>query len=73
MPYKTNLDLVFVFVPDLVNYAIELDKENKQEEISSIFEVIEKLLVEGDKNVKGIIEIGVLEEFRHIFGKDFEM
>lgn len=65
-------ELLFVFVPDLVNSVTELDKENKQQEILSIFEVIEKLLVEGDESVKNLIEVGVLEDFRHIFGQDFE-
>ena len=64
-------DLLYVFVPDLVNSAIELEKNNKQKEILSIFEVVEKLLVEGDKDVKNIIKIGVLENFRIIFGKNF--
>ncbi len=65
-------ELLYVFVPDFVHNAIELERENKRQEILSIFEVIEKLLVEGDKDVKNIIEIGVLENFRHIFGKSFE-
>ena len=65
-------DLLFVFVPDLVNSVIDLDKQNKRQEILSIFEVIEKLLIEGDEDVKNLIKVGVLEDFRHIFGKDFE-
>ena len=65
-------DLLYVFVPDLVNSVVELDTENKQQEILSVFKVIEKLLVEGDKDVKNIIKIGVLEDFRYIFGKHFE-
>ena len=65
-------ELLFVFVPDLVNSAIELEKENKRAEILSIFEVVERLLVEGNEEVKNLIKVGVLEDFRHIFGKDFE-
>lgn len=65
-------DLLYVFVPDLVNRIIELDKENKQKEILSIFEMIEKLLVEGDEEVQELIKIGILEDFRHILGVDFE-
>ena len=65
-------DLLYVFVPDLANNAIELDKDNKQREILLIFEVIEKLFVEGNDEVREIIEIGVLEDFRHIFGESYE-
>ena len=65
-------ELLYVFVPDLVNSVLELDKENKHQEILSVFEVIEKLLVEGDEDVKNLIKVSVLEDFRHIFGKNFE-
>lgn len=65
-------ELLFVFVPDFVNSVIELEKENKKAEILSIFEVVEKLLVEGNEDVKNLIKIGVLEDFRCIFGENFE-
>lgn len=65
-------ELLFVFVPDLVNSVIELEKENKQAEILLIFEIVEKLLVEGNEDVKNLIKLGVLEDFRCVFGKDFE-
>ncbi len=65
-------ELLYVAVPDVLNRCIDLHENNKEEKIVLVFEAIEKLLVEGDKDVKELIKISVIEDFRHIFGNRFE-
>jgi hypothetical protein len=61
-------ELLYVAVPDMLNRCIDLYEDNEEQKIVLVFEAIEKLLVEGDEDVKKLIEIAILEELIHILG-----
>jgi hypothetical protein len=65
-------ELLYVSVPDMLNRCLDLYENNEEKKIALVFEAVEKLLVEGNKDVKELIEIGVLEEFIHIFGSHYK-
>jgi hypothetical protein len=61
-------ELLYVAVPDMLNRCIDLYENDETKKIDLVFQAVEKLLIEGDNEVRELIEISVLEEFTHIFG-----
>jgi hypothetical protein len=50
------------------NHLVDLHKQNKTDEFLNIFDVIEKLHIEGDEFVKEAATIGLLEGLQNIAG-----
>lgn len=59
--YWEDENLLYVGLGEFARHIIELHKSNQIGEFSAIFEVIEKLHLEGDDYVKNALTIGLLE------------
>jgi hypothetical protein len=57
--------LLYLAVADFVRHFVELLSNNQREEFENIFEVIEKLHLQGDNYVKELATIGFLEDIKH--------
>jgi hypothetical protein len=63
--YLAESDDEYEAVADFVRHFLELLSNNQREEFENIFEVIEKLHLQGDYYVKELATIGFLEDIKH--------
>ena len=59
-------DLVYVVLGDYARKLIQLQKDNKQDELHSVAKIIERILVEGTPETRETITIGLLESIQNI-------
>ncbi len=59
-------DLVYVHLGTLAHHLVELHKTNQTDEFPAVFDVIEKLHLEGDNYVKEAATIGMLEGIQNV-------
>src|SRR5687768_18578856 len=66
-------ELTYTELGAFANHLVELYKENKTDDFEKVFDVVEKLHIEGDKFVKEAATIGLLEGLQNIAGnKDLD-
>ena len=58
--------LLYIDVSELAHHMVALIKSNQTSEFSAVFDVIERLHIEGDDYVKEAATIGVLESLQNI-------
>ncbi|MFN2455590.1 MAG: hypothetical protein ABR577_15375 [Pyrinomonadaceae bacterium] len=61
-------DLLYVDLGEFAHHLVELHKENRTDEFPAVFEVIERLHLEGDAYVKEAATIGMLEGIQNVAG-----
>lgn len=61
-------DLLYVDLGEFAHHIVELHKTNQTNEFSAVFEVIEKLHLQGDAYVKEAATIGMLEGIQNVAG-----
>ena len=64
--YRNEEQFMYEDLTALAHHVVELLREGKTEEFSSIFEVVERLIIEGDDEVQEAIVIGLLEDIQNI-------
>jgi len=64
--------LPYVALGELALHLIELEKRNQISELENVFEVIEKLHLEGEHYVKEAATIGLLEGLQNNLGSEAE-
>ena len=62
-------DLLYVDLGEFAHHLVELHKTNQTGEFTAVFDVIERLHVEGDDYVKEAATIGMLEGIQNVAGK----
>lgn len=62
--------LPYIALGEFAQHLIELEQENKVSEFEDVFELIEKLHIEGEHYVKEATTIGLLEGLQNILGSD---
>ena len=60
--------LLYIDLGELAHHLIELHKSNRTDEFAAVFEVIERLHLDGDAYVKEAATIGMLEGIQNIAG-----
>jgi hypothetical protein len=58
--------LLYVDTSELAHHMVDLIKSNQTSEFPALFEIIERLHVEGDDYVKELATIGILESLQNI-------
>ena len=66
--YYEGLELLYVDLGEFAGHLVELQKANRTEEFRAIFDIIERLHLEGDHYVKEAATIGLLEGIQNIAG-----
>jgi len=61
-------ELLYVDLGEFACHLVELKAANRTEEFQAIFDIIERLLVEGDHYVKEAATIGLLEGIQNVAG-----
>ena len=61
-------ELLYVDLGEFACHLVELQKANRLEEFGAVFEVVERLHVEGDHYVKEAATIGLLEGIQNVAG-----
>lgn len=61
-------EITYVELGAFANHLVDLYKENKIDDFRQVFNVVEKLYIEGDKDVKEATTIGLLEGLQNISG-----
>jgi hypothetical protein len=61
-------DLLYVDLGEFADHLVELHKSNRTGEFPALFEIIEKLHLEGDAYVKEAATIGMLEGLQNVAG-----
>ncbi len=61
-------DLLYVDLGEFAHHLVELHKTNQTREFPAVFEVIERLHLEGDDFVKEAATIGMLEGIQNVAG-----
>ena len=61
-------DLLYVDLGEFARHLVELYKLNRTDEFPAVFEVIERLHLEGDAYVKEAATIGMLEGIQNVAG-----
>ena len=61
-------EITYVELGAFANHLVDLYKENKIDDFRQVFDVVEKLYIEGDKDVKEATTIGLLEGLQNISG-----
>ena len=64
--YYEHEDLVYVYLGEFAHHLIHLLNGNQTEEFPAIFDVIERLHIEGDAATKEIATIGALEAIQNV-------
>jgi hypothetical protein len=59
-------DLSYVGISVFARRIVELSENNKMETFPSVFATVEKLLSDGDEEVKGLMIVGFLESLQNI-------
>jgi hypothetical protein len=67
---KGEEQLVYLDVGDFVHHLVELYKNHELDEFTAVFDVIEKLLLKGDHDVKELAIIGALEALQNVSGNN---
>lgn len=66
--------LLYLDLADFASHIIELFKDNKCDSFGIIFELIEKIHIQGDEYVKEAITIGFLEDLQNFaLGEKIEL
>ena len=60
--------LPYIALAELNNHLVDLYRENKTSDFEKVFEVIERLHIDGDDYVKEAATIGLLEGIQNIAG-----
>ncbi len=68
--YYDNEDLLYIDLGEFAHHLIELHKTNQTEELPAVFDVIEKLHIEGEAYVKEAATIGMLEAIQNVAGNN---
>ena len=66
--YYEGEELLYVDLGEFAGHLVELQKANRTEEFGAVFDVIERLHLEGDHYVKEAATIGLLEGIQNIAG-----
>jgi len=61
-------DLLYVDLGEFAHHLVELHKANRTDEFTAVFEIIERLHLEGDAYVKEAATIGMLEGLQNVAG-----
>jgi hypothetical protein len=61
-------ELLYVDLGEFAHHLVELLKANHTEEFPTVFEIIERLHLEGDHYVKEAATIGMLESIQNVAG-----
>ncbi|MGH9941193.1 MAG: DUF7674 family protein [Pyrinomonadaceae bacterium] len=61
-------DLLYVDLGEFAHHLVELHKANRTDEFPAMFEIIERLHLEGDAYVKEAATIGMLEGIQNVAG-----
>ncbi len=61
-------DLLYVDLGKFAHHLVELHKVDRRDEFLAVFEVIERLHLEGDAYVKESVTIGMLEGIQNVAG-----
>ena len=61
-------DLLYVDLGEFAHHLVELHKTNQTDEFPAVFDVIERLHLEGDDYVKEAATIGMLEGIQNVAG-----
>ena len=65
--YKDE-ELLYVDLGEFVHHLVELQRTHRIEEFAAVFDVIERLHLEGDPYVKEAATIGTLEGIQNVAG-----
>jgi hypothetical protein len=60
--------LLYIDLGEFAHHLIELEKSNQTEEFPAVFDLIEKIHLEGDDFVKEAATIGMLEGIQNVAG-----
>jgi len=60
--------LLYIDLGEFAHHLVELQKVSRTEEFSAIFDIIERMHVEGDDYVKEAATIGMLEGIQNVAG-----
>ena len=60
--------LLYIDLGEFAHHLIELEKANRTEEFPAVFEIIERMHVDGDDYVKEAATIGMLEGIQNVAG-----
>jgi hypothetical protein len=66
--FYDNEDLLYVDLGEFAHHLVELHKWNQTSEFPAVFNVIERLHLEGDDYVKEAATIGMLEGIQNVAG-----
>ena len=61
-------DLLYVELGEFAHHLVELHKSNQAGEFPAVFEIVERLHLEGDAYVKEAATIGLLEGIQNVAG-----
>src|SRR5882724_6209517 len=61
-------ELLYVDLGEFAHHLVELLKSNCTEEFAAVFEIIERMHLEGDHYVKEAATIGMLEGIQNVAG-----
>ncbi|SRR5258705_3143508 len=61
-------ELLYVDLGVFARHLVELKKANRKEEFGAVFEIIERMYLEGDHYVKEAATIGLLEGIQNVAG-----
>jgi hypothetical protein len=66
--FYADEQLLYIDLGEFAHHLIELQKANRTEEFPAVFEIIERMHVEGDDYVKEAATIGMLEGIQNVAG-----
>ena len=58
--------LLYIDMDELSHHMVDLIKSNQTDEFPAVFEIIERLHIEGDHYVKEAATIGILESIQNV-------
>ena len=61
-------DLLYVYFGEFAHHLISLYKDEKTEEFEAVFDLAERLHIEGDDYVREVATIGMLESIQNVAG-----
>lgn len=64
--FSKDEDLLYVDLGEFVHHLVELHQADRKDEFSAVFEVIERLHLEGDAYVREAATIGMLEGIQNV-------
>src|SRR5262245_37547215 len=67
-----DADLLYVTLGDFARHLLQLQRQGRTAEFSSVARAIERLHVEGDHSVREVATIGLLEGIQNVWGNEAE-